>query len=262
MKYFLILLFFLPIPALADGEPEAFDVSRPIWKKLASGIYFSEIIVSNPHSGLNSEVALLKVNPKSTNIRVSDAREFGEKTFSVKGHAKNSSALAAINANFYDPEDRPLGLVINNYKEKQKVHKGGSLLTGIFYIQDKTASIVKREFFRRKGVGFAIQSGPRLISNGKTLDVYRKDSLTRRSGVAVLETGEIVLFATLKRFPGARLSQIQAIFLSKDLKAKDVLNLDGGGSSGLYIAPGKVNEDEYYISGGDPVPIALLVGNK
>ena len=116
-----------------------------------------------------------------------------------------------------------------------------------------------RDKFSSKGVELGLQSGPRIIENSKILSFKKSNGSSRRSGIAITETGQVLLFATRYRFPGARLEDIGNILLRSGLGIKDALNFDGGGSSQLYLSSeasaGKVAEIN--ISGGDSVPIAL-----
>jgi len=260
------LLGFLGIleKAQADGTPEDYSVEKISWEIHSSGFEIATARVSNNFAGLSSEILLVKLGQDIANLRVSDARDFGSKVMSVRDHAAGHKARLAINASFYDTENEPLGLIVQNGKVKQDFHRGGSLLTGIFSLKEsgdtRKVGIIKSSKYldlasELNSAKLAIQSGPRLIAGGKPLDVYRKDRGTRRSGLAILYSGEVVLFVSKARFPGTRLAQVQALFLSESLKARDVINFDGGGSSGFFLA----GKPELYISGGDQVPIALVV---
>ena len=48
----------------------------------------------------------------------------------------------------------------------------------------------------------------------------------------------------------------------KSLKIKDALNLDGGSSSQLYLKKNPALNDDFLISGGDDIPVALVIKKK
>ena len=82
--------------------------------------------------------------------------------------------------------------------------------------------------------------------------------ISRRSAIAIDRKGRILLVASKDRFPGLTLTELQKILLGKDLDIQDALNLDGGGSSQLYV-PAKNSEAKIDASGGDKVPVFLTV---
>ncbi|HKX12157.1 MAG TPA: phosphodiester glycosidase family protein, partial [bacterium] len=115
-----------------------------------------------------TKIHILKVDLSRFQAKVLDARDLKSSTLAVKTLAEKSKALAAINANFFDAEGKPLGLVLQNGKLKnppKKISWWASLL-----LRDEAIEIAKN-------VGAAaslkyqngIQAGPRLVVNGKTL---------------------------------------------------------------------------------------------
>jgi exopolysaccharide biosynthesis protein len=64
------------------------------------------------------------------------------------------------------------------------------------------------------------------------------------------------------RFPGATLAQLQEMLLDPSLNVDDALNLDGGGSSQLFVEKNLRIADETFISGGDVVPVGLIVKRR
>lgn len=264
---FIVSFSFFTVPlynSWAGGEPEQYSIGDVNWLKHPSGLKIASVRISNDYSLGSTEVALVNLGRDLHELAISDSRDFGSITLSVRDHAVGHKAKLAINANFFDTENKPLGLVVDRGQIKQKLHRGGSLLTGVFYLRKTPQGLSPRIIKSSRFSDFereittsplALQSGPRLISNGYALDVYRKDRATRRSGLAILESGEVILFASKSRFPGTKLAQVQALFLSAKLRARDVINFDGGSSSGLFIT----GNPETYISGGDPVPIALIL---
>ena len=178
---------------------------------------------------------------------------------------KTKHGIAGINAHFFGKKDEVLGLYHRASKREKnnfasKLQLGGNLLTGILQIRSGKAEIIHRSKYELKDdISLAIQAGPRLISKGKKLELKPVQKRTRRSGVAVDANGHFLLFATLLRFPGASLQEIQDMLLSPSIAAVDALNLDGGSSSQLYIRANKAISGDTFISGGDMVPTALIV---
>jgi exopolysaccharide biosynthesis protein len=141
------------------------------------------------------------------------------------------------------------------------MHRGGNLLTGVFYLKDSIPKIVLREDFESNKIentGLVFQAGPRLIVNGASTISTDKNRRTRRSAIAVTKDHQIILLISLNRFPGASFEDVQSIFKNPMFAVTDALNLDGGGSSQFYFA-GLGNRKEFLITGGDKIPIALVL---
>lgn len=222
-----------------------------IWRELAPGILQSNYRIETPGGVLYPEVLLFRVEPEK--YRFSAALE--PSRTDISSLAQQEKSLLAINANFFDTDGQALGLIIKNRKKLRELHRGGNLLTGIFLVEDSKPKIVHRNNFSSSNVSLALQAGPRLIAGGKPLKLSSPNSSSRRSGIALDKTGNVIIFITKVRFPGVSLSQIQALLM--ELEVQEALNFDGGSSSQLYLnIPGA---KELVISGGEPIPVALTI---
>lgn len=245
----------------AESQP---SVTAFKWRTIEPGYGVARYALSGEQYFLKSEVILLKFSPKFFTFINSVSKS---ERSDIQTLANVQNAVAGINTNFFDTSNKPLGLIVDDSKQLNKIHLGGSLLTGIFEIKNQTSSnqvinIIHRKDYKNKNVTMAFQAGPRLINKGKPLSIKSKNVSSRRSGVAINKDGEIIIFATLLRFPGASLAQIQQMLLDPRLAIVDALNLDGGGSSQLFIKNNVAIEDDTTISGGDLVPSALVVIRK
>ena len=233
------------------------------WQEVEPGFSVARYHIGTESQVLKSEVFLLKFNLASFSIDAVAAEDLGEAQSDVESLTKKSDAVAGINANFFDENGDPLGLLVTNFKSKRRLHQGGKLLTGVFSIADDKASIVHRSAFTvADNTRTAVQAGPRLISGSQPQKLLSPDVTSRRSGVAITRTGEVIFFATLLRFPGATLGQVQQMLLDPRLDVVDALNLDGGGSSQLFIRGNAATANDMLITGGDKVPAALVARRK
>ena len=231
------------------------------WREVEPGYAIGRYALGNQL--LPAEVILLKFNPRVYSFRAVLAREAGSPGTDVRSLTKHAGGMAGINANFFDANGSPLGLLIADGQERNKMHRGGRLLTGVFYLEANKAAIVHRdELAGSTSAEIAVQAGPRLIAKGKPLKISETDNSTRRSGIAITNSGDVVLFATLLRFPGASLTQIQQMLLDPALDIASALNFDGGGSSQLFVEKNALLADETFMTGGDTVPAALIVTRK
>lgn len=256
-----LLIFLLLLPGGAESQEAA---PAKFWQDILPGFQFALYEIPTNQSVLKSEVFLLKFSMTDFTLLAATAQEVSSKRTTVDVLAKKLRGVAAINTNFFDPNDNPLGLVVRNGVTTNRLQNGGNLLTGVFYLtHEGNAAIVHRDALPEKKPKVAFQAGPRLLANKSRLPLKEPDNPTRRSGVATTANGEVILFATRLRYPGASFAQLQDMLVDPRINAIDALNFDGGGSSQLYIKaqPPHFGED-VFISGGDIVPVALIVKKK
>ncbi|MCB0336241.1 MAG: phosphodiester glycosidase family protein, partial [Bdellovibrionales bacterium] len=194
------------------------------------------------------------------------AVSFGQTTSSAKALALKSNAVMTINANFFDENGKPLGLVVSQGIQQQKIHQGGNTLTGVFFVTRENIGIVNRSNFQSDLVIEAVQAGPRLLASGNKIKGLNKNEIrTRRSGVCVDKKKRLIFFITTG-FMGITLHQLQEMILTPDIGCVDALNLDGGGSAQMYLdtqhASGQSKIDNITIHGSEPVPVMLALRQR
>lgn len=256
LSFWAILL--VAAPAGADSS----DPSGLLWEELEPGLARSFYELTSPGAAIKSDVVLLKISLREFSVQAIRAEQFGKQRNDVVTLTKKVGGIAGINANFFDPEGKALGLVIQDTKRLNRLQNGGDLLTGIFFVRNGIPSIVHRSEFTTWDADTAIQAGPRLISNSKLVEDQQPQAPTRRSGIAITRSHDIILFTTRVRFPGASIGQIQRMLLQPSLDISDALNFDGGSSSQLYLEKVPQGEEPMWITGGDVVPVALVVKRK
>ena len=248
----------MPRRASAD-ESDPFKVQ---WQEVSPGLHRADYELTSPGAAIRSDVVLLKFSLSKFEIQAVNSEKFGRKRNDIISLTKKAGGIAGINANFFDPEENALGLVIQDGEKQSRLHNGGDLLSGIFYVKSGKAAIVHRSEFNVYDAEIAVQAGPRLISNGKIVDDQQPQPPTRRSGVAITKSGDVIIFATRVRFPGASIGQIQRMLMQPSLEITDALNLDGGSSSQIYLELVPRGEEPLWITGGDVVPIGLVFKKK
>lgn len=186
----------------------------------------------------------------------------GSNPSDLQSMTRSVNGVAGINANFFDEFHQPLGLIISSGKQLHALQRGGSVLTGIFMVKDDVPTILHRDDFSPKDVQLAIQAGPRLIANGKPVQIRSDQESSRRSGVAICGDGSVIFYATMLRFPGATLQDVIGMLLDPALNVRDALNLDGGGSSQLFVERVDGKQEEIFVRGADSVPVGLIAKAK
>ncbi|MCB0318569.1 MAG: phosphodiester glycosidase family protein, partial [Bdellovibrionales bacterium] len=140
------------------------------------------------------------------------ARNYDKQVSNVKQLAVLSKASIVINANFFDEQKNPLGLVIHRGQKLNPIHAGGRTLTGIFKVERNSIGIVHRDSFLPDRVVEAVQAGPRLIVDNEPVAKLNKTS-SRRSGICIDRENRLLLFIFTGSFLGITHEELQALLL-------------------------------------------------
>lgn len=210
----------------------------------------------------SARIDLFRTSTKRFRMSVARATEFGSKTSDVKTLCQATKGIVCINANFFDEQYRPLGLIIEKGIVLQKLHRGGNTLTGIIQQTRDSISIVNRLDFYPGKILEAVQAGPRLIARGQPVQGLREGNVSlRRSGICVDPDKRLILFALTSSFFGPSVADLQKTLLRRDIACWDALNLDGGSSTQLYFAGANSNDNEvfkpYEVAGESEIPVIL-----
>jgi exopolysaccharide biosynthesis protein len=243
-------------PALAQ------PLTEPLaWDKLSSGLEQTNFKI-NGDSIISSSIAIVRSDMQSHRIATIRASEYGWKHATVQALCKASGAVACINANFFDEQGKPLGLVISRGIIHQKIHKGGGLLTGILFVTPKSVGVAYRDTFSSEGVVEAVQAGPRLVSKGAIVEGLKESARSSNlSGICIDAEQRVSIFRVTSGVFGGSLLQLQNVLTQPQIGCVEALNFDGGGSSSMYISgeiqghAGAVREENF--PGTDEVPVAI-----
>lgn len=150
---------------------------------------------------------------------------------------KRYNCLQAINGGFYDTNGKPLGLLITN---GQTINKAipSSLLDGFIYIDNQKKVGIARHLAETE-LKIALQSGPMLIENQKTLLLQIKNDKYARRMAAAITKEKTLIFLTIfdpeSNLHGPKLGDLPLILKliaqKENLKLTSALNLDGGAAS-------------------------------
>ena len=214
------------------------------WKSLHKGIEVCSVKHINEEQSLSNNIYFARFDPKIIKTRVI----YNKKISTAQKIAEQTGAFVVINANFFDPENRPLGLIIQEGTTTHRSPQKSMLNSGIFCIKNNIPIIFHRRYYQPAGITEAIQSFPRLISDGqKTTKLKDSDQRTKRSGIAIDQEGKIIVFITDTNLGGISLKEMQNVLMKPKLKIRSALNLDGGRSSQFYLKHKKYSKHIYGI---------------
>jgi hypothetical protein len=249
-----ISLFYLS-GCILGGRPEPLSTLVPSptpeagWQQLRPGLELRTLAV--PRNPLG-HVQVLRIDPAQfvfrAHYRPGAALTLNQWQEMLPG------AVAFINANFFDPQHEILGLLITDSVLYGQSYQG---MGGRFVVRGGQARILSNIFepYAGESLEQAVEAFPMLVYNGQTAyQPSRQERATRRTVVAQDAQGRIFLMAT--PLLGLSLETLSAFLPSTELGLVDALNLDGGGSTMMYIdAP----DNPLRLPSLDPVPAVLAV---
>lgn len=170
----------------------------------------------------------------------------------AKSCGTDKQALAAINAGFFTPEGKPLGMLIENGTKRGAVNPS-SLGTGFYYLDSgkKISAIARRKHLDSLSKNLTpthlLQAGPMLSDQGKTVKGLSSDKSRKRSFIAH-DGADYWLIGYADECTLEQLSKALAGKTLAGCKISNALNLDGGRSSDLWIGSTIPNGDRTFRS--------------
>lgn len=220
------------------------------WQQLHPGLEYSEIRVTNGNRSITLHA--LRANPKLVALRPILSRD----TQTAKQMAKKNTALAVVNANFFDTQDKPLGLIV---KDGVELHpKKDISWWGVFCIKNNRASILHSSNYKTGLCDQAVQAGPRLVIQSWVPRL--KEEVSRKSAIGVTRKGLVVIVVSVENIPITQLAELlkRPEYLG-GLETLYALNLDGGSSSQLNI---RTSTKSFNLPNFISVPVGLGIFPK
>lgn len=217
------------------------------WETLAPGL---ERRIYRPHGdNFLTEILVLRVDPTMATFRV---HYRPGQPLNVRGWRDALPGVVAfVNANFFDANQQALGLLVSDGAAYGAPYNG---FGGMFQVQNGQPRVRSNilEPYAGEALEQVAQGFPVLVANGTAgYDNINRDSLARRTMVAQDTSGRILLLVT--PLVGMTLVELSNYLPTTDLGIVNAVNLDGGGSTMMYVNMG------YLLSSFDPVPAVLAV---
>lgn len=228
--------------------PAPTSVDNDGWHSLAPGL---ERRAYQPGGNVLGQVWVLRIDPAQYVFRAHYRP--GQPLSQAGWQNELPDAAAFVNANFFHPDHTILGLLVAD----GLVH-GSSLQGrgGTFQVQNGQPRVRSNITEPYQGEAFeqAVQAFPMLVLNGQTAYVpTRQERVSRRTVVAQDAQGRILLMVT--PLTGLTLESLSVWLPTTDMGIVHALNLDGGGSTMLYVS----GDQAPRLPSFDPVPAVLAV---
>jgi uncharacterized protein YigE (DUF2233 family) len=196
------------------------------WRELAPGIEYRDL---NANLLIPwSHIHVFRIDLKKNTLDLVTANELSLNNASVDAFAHHSKALIAINGGFFDQNFRPLGLRISHQHQHNPLKRIS--WWGIFYIKNKRPYLSSlKQFIPDHQIDFAVQSGPRLLVNGRSPSL--KPGYAERSALGITHDSKLIILVTHNA--PITMTALAHLMKTSPLYCNNALNLDGGSSSQL-----------------------------
>ena len=232
----------------ADGE--AIRNIRWTTKTIAPGIVLKTCEKVNFFNSLQS-IFLIEVDTLVAQVDFKIDYNSAE-YYPVSVFGRRNNAIAAINGTYFMTTGTSIGqpwhfIKIEGYRVAPTVpSEFATRATGVFTVTDGIADISGwsrgKEDTNAGDANYALVCGPLMIDDGVDMDMWDNELVTARhprSCVANMNDGKMLIIAVdgrqSGRADGMTLSELR-YFIRQSGSVKDALNLDGGGSTALYVA--------------------------
>jgi exopolysaccharide biosynthesis protein len=220
---------FLLVATSARAEWKTISVQNE--PSAARGLEHRYAVAEDSATGDRASLELAIFSTKSCTLRVIDQPD--EPRLDLSQVMRRERCLAGVNGGYFDPDYRPIGLLIVDGKTIAPLQRA-RLLSGILAASAAKVQILRvSEFSPRLKPSSAVECGPFLVDLGHRVAGLEATRSARRTFAAV-ERGDRAAIGFCSDVSLADLSGILASGLG-DFKIQRALNLDGGSSSAFWF---------------------------
>ena len=247
-KFFLLVVLLFAQHNFAQTDSVAFAKAITKSVQIQKGIVLKQMLFAEKNLfASNQHISIVEITPARKTKFAIGYEAIKLKTTSEFG--KESNALVAINGNFFDTKN---GGSVDYLKVNGQVVNVNATTAGFRNFHQKAAIAIQKgrlsimpynhftDWESRLSANEIMVTGPLLLFDSKPMLLDRSAFYANRhprSVVATTAKGKILLITVDGRHAnaaGMSLLEIQKIL--KWLKAQNAINLDGGGSSTLWVA--------------------------
>jgi hypothetical protein len=244
-------------PVKFKSNPGLAMINAGRWKTIQPGVEHRKVTLEREAPANTLDLTLFRFDTSLIAPRVIYAAHYDLKTADVKTLAQKTGALAAINANYYDPEGKPLAFLKTATKTINARVSPAAIYSGIFAVKDRRPFFANRNDFVPDQADEGVQTGPLLLLGGSAQAITGAHPRpSRRALIGTDKDHRLFIAVTDKLLGGLSWPELQELFTAPQwqLQAQDLLALDGGASAQLYLKSGKYEE---MIPGTAEVPVAI-----
>ncbi len=224
-----VLALFLAGTARAEWAVTASQAD----KGSAAGIEHRRIELGDSGTGERATLDLALFSTKSATVRVIDNPTGKDNLAAVM---RRENGLAGVNGGYFDPADKPVGLLLSDGKTIAPLRKA-RLLSGVMLVSNGQLQLLRTaEYSAKRKASAALQCGPFLVDRSQPVPGLNDTRPARRTFILTSTADR----AAIGFCSGVTLAQLAKILatpeLAPGLKTQRALNLDGGSSSAFWFA--------------------------
>jgi len=221
-----------------------FSTAQAQWTQISSqsetsplrGLEHRYVVAEDSATGDRASLELAIFSTKACRLRVID--QPNEPRVDLEEAMSRGNFLAAVNGGYFDPDYKPIGLLVVDGAVIAPLQKA-RLLSGVFSASAKKVQISRvAEFSMAQKPDAAVECGPMVVDLGKAVRGLESTRAARRTFAAV-GAGDKAALGFCSDVTLADLSNILATVLAPDFKIQRALNLDGGSSSAFWFKRAK-----------------------
>lgn len=249
-SYAIVILLLGSFISPVFAQSDSITVVGADWKKqkIAPGVRLKTFCFNKNLFGSNQNVSILEIKPKRN--LVFDLGYDAKKLFPTSSFGKSAGAIAALNGTFFDIANggsvdliKSDGVIINGNRLGKNGRRSGHQGSALIFNKGKL-SIAKwngdPDWEKSLDGEDIMVTGPLLIldQQEEKLDTANSFNKTRhpRTAIAVTKNNRILLITVDGRNENsAGMSLFELTKLTRWLKSDDAINLDGGGSTTLWV---------------------------
>lgn len=242
----ILCLMFITFAAIAQSDSLVLVNTNWQTQKIMNGIVWKQSMFKGNLFGSNQNINILEIeNRKNIAIRIGfDNKEL--KTTSSFG--KEATAVAALNGTFFDTKN---GGSVDLIKAKGRIVQPNRLNDGKRSFHQKSAVLISRgkiklarwngkdDWESKLRANEIMVSGPLLVYKRKpeALDSISFNTARHPRTAVVLTNSNKILFITVdgRNENAAGMNMFELRNVARWLNAREAINLDGGGSTTLWI---------------------------
>ena len=202
------------------------------WRSVAPGVDYQEFRAGNIH--------VTRINVASDQIRIVVSNE-SDKGLKVSDYARKVKAIAAVNGDYFDDAFTPAGFAVGPCGPWASAKDAKREI--VLQIANQRGALRKRTDLGDAPVDAAISGWPLLVAECKAVqELPGSNAFTRaphpRTALGISGDGTLLYFVVAEGrrsgLPGLTLAELAA-FMAGELGVCSAMNLDGGGSTAMWV---------------------------
>jgi exopolysaccharide biosynthesis protein len=273
LLFFLVLFLFSHSDAsehLTEKKPltDVEKIANIEWKvkEICEGIRLKTTMLNL----FDSPQAIFMVEIDTAEANVNYHIGMQEMLATTSSQANHQNAIVAINGSYFNMQkgySRHFIKINNSILAYTEENEFNTRATGVFEVTNNSIDIgiwdKDKEFHEAVKADYAMASGPLIIDDGNNMNILNSAFVLNRHprSFAAFAKGCFLLVAIDGRSPGRAdgMSLMEVRIFARELGCTDAINLDGGGSTTLYVKGEKGNGVVNVPSDGSERPVKSII---